>query len=127
VLETFTVDGQEMTGKLDTGNSTTVCSLHADEVSVKGKTVTWTFNGKKHTKPLHRKVTLKKPAETRPVVLIDVDFLNTTYKDVEVSLDQRISIPFLVNRDLMARANVMINSSRKFMLTNKSDTTSETS
>ena len=126
VLETFTVDGQEMTGKLDTGNSTTVCSLHAEDVTVKGKTVSWTYNGKKHSKPLHRKVTLKKPAETRPVVLIDVEFLNTTYKDVEVSLDQRIAIPFLVNRDLMARANVMINSSRKFMLTNKSDEVIET-
>ena len=126
VLETFTVDGQEMTGKLDTGNSTTVCSLHAEDVKVQGKTVSWTYNGKKHSKPLHRKVTLKKPAETRPVVLIDVEFLNTTYKDVEVSLDQRIAIPFLVNRDLMARANVMINSSRKFMLTNKSDEVIET-
>ena len=115
-----------MTGKLDTGNSTTVCSLHAEDVKVQGKTVSWTYNGKKHSKPLHRKVTLKKPAETRPVVLIDVEFLNTTYKDVEVSLDQRIAIPFLVNRDLMARANVMINSSRKFMLTNKSDEVIET-
>lgn len=115
-----------MTGKLDTGNNTTVCSLHAEDVVVKGKTVSWTFNGKKHTKPLHREVTLLKPAETRPVVLIDIEFLNTTYKDVEVSLDKRNAIPFLVNRDLMQRANVMINSSRKFMLTNKSDEVIET-
>ena len=126
VLETFNVDGQEMTGKLDTGNNTTVCSLHAEDVVIKGKTVSWTFDGKKHTKPLHREVTLLKPAETRPVVLIDIEFLNTTYKDVEVSLDKRNAIPFLVNRDLMQRANVMINSSRKFMLTNKSDEVIET-
>ena len=59
--------------------------------------------------------------------MIDVEFLNTTYKDVEVSLDQRIAIPFLVNRDLMGRANVMINPQRKFMLTNKSDETNENS
>jgi len=43
-----------------------------------------------------------------------------------VSLDKRNAIPFLVNRDLMQRANVMINSSRKFMLTNKSDEVIET-
>ena len=34
-------------------------------------------------------------------------------------LDSRGSIPLLINRDFMSRANVMINCSRKFMLTNK--------
>ena len=48
VLETFEVDGAVLTGKLDTGNSTSVCSLHADDVEVKGKKVTWTMNGGKH-------------------------------------------------------------------------------
>jgi len=125
VLETFEVDGQEMTGKLDTGNNTTVCSLHAEDVKIVGKKVSWTYNGEKHSKPLHREVTLLKPAETRPVVMMDIKFLNTTY-EVEVSLDKRNAIPFLVNRDLMQRANLMINSSRKFMLTNKFDETPET-
>ena len=120
VLETFEVDGAVLTGKLDTGNSTSVCSLHADDVEVKGKKVTWTMNGDKHSKPLHRTIELIKPAESRPVVLMDVEFLNTTY-EVEVSLDKRNQIPFLVNRDFMQRANLMINPARKFMLTNKSE------
>ena len=120
VLETFEVDGTVLTGKLDTGNSTSVCSLHADDVEVKGKKVTWTMNGDKHSKPLHRTIELIKPAESRPVVLMDVEFLNTTY-EVEVSLDKRNQIPFLVNRDFMQRANLMINPARKFMLTNKSE------
>ena len=120
VLETFEVDGAVLTGKLDTGNSTSVCSLHADDVEVKGKKVTWTMNGEKHSKPLHRTIELIKPAESRPVVIMDVVFLNTTY-EVEVSLDQRNQIPFLVNRDFMQRANLMINPARKFMLTNKSE------
>tara|TARA_B110000879_G_scaffold30541_1_gene41693 strand:- start:346 stop:1734 length:1389 start_codon:yes stop_codon:yes gene_type:complete len=120
VLETFEVDGAVLTGKLDTGNSTSVCSLHADDVEVKGKKVTWTMNGEKHSKPLHRTIELIKPAESRPVVLMDVEFLNTTY-EVEVSLDKRNQIPFLVNRDFMQRANLMINPARKFMLTNKSE------
>ena len=120
VLETFEVDGAVLTGKLDTGNSTSVCSLHADDVEVKGKKVTWTMNGEKHSKPLHRTIELIKPAESRPVVMMDVEFLNTTY-EVEVSLDKRNQIPFLVNRDFMQRANLMINPARKFMLTNKSE------
>jgi len=125
VLESFKVDGQEMTGKLDTGNSTSVCSLHADDIVIKGKKVEWKLNGETHTKPLHRNVTLQKPAETRPVVLMDIEFLNTVYKDVEVSLDSRNSIPLLLNRDFMSRANVMINCSRKFMLTNKGEDISD--
>ena len=125
VFERFKVDGQEMTGKLDTGNSTSVCSLHAEDVTIKGKKVTWKLHGETHTKPLHRNVTLQKPAETRPVVLMDIEFLNTVYKDVEVSLDARGNIPLLLNRDFMSRANVMINSSRKFMLTNKGEDISD--
>ena len=120
VLETFEVDGQYMTGKLDTGNSTAVCSLHAEDIIIKNKKVTWNLNGEKHTKPLNRTIKLVKPAETRPTVMMDVKFLNTTY-EVEVSLDERNAIPFLVNRDLMQRANLMINPARKFMLTQKGE------
>jgi hypothetical protein len=121
VLESFKVDGQEMTGKLDTGNSTSVCSVHADDIQIKGKNVTWKLQGETHTKPLQKYVELIKPVEKRPVVLMDIEFLSTVYKDVEVSLDSRNSIPLLLNRDFMARANVMINPSRKFMLTNKGE------
>lgn len=121
VLESFKVDGQEMTGKLDTGNSTSVCSLHADDIEIKGKKVTWKLQGETHTKPLQKYVELIKPVEKRPVVLMDIEFLNTVYKDIEVSLDSRNSIPLLLNRDFMSRANVMINPSRKFMLTNKGE------
>lgn len=121
VLETMEVDGEEMTAKLDTGNNTTVCSLHATDVSIKGKNVSWTgWYGKKHTGKLERKITLIKPEEERPVVKMEVNFLNTIY-ELEVSLDKRNSIPFLVNRDLMKRANLMINPARKFLLTNKRD------
>lgn len=118
VLEAVEVAGQEMMMKLDTGNNTTVCSLHAEDIEIKGKKVSWNTNGVKHSAPLHRYVELMKPAEKRPVVLLDILFLNTHY-EVEVSLDQRIQIPFLANRDFMKRANVMINPARKFMLTNK--------
>ena len=124
VLESIEVDGETMTAKLDTGNSAAACALHADEYEIKGKVVHFTRNGKKFKKPLVRKTTLLKPAETRPVVMCELNFLNTIYEQ-EVSLDQRGKIPFLANRDFMNRANLMINPSRKFLLTNKHDTSEE--
>jgi len=117
VLETFEVDGIVFTGKLDTGNSASACSIHAEDVVIKGKSVTWNMNGDKYSKPLHRTIKLIKPEESRPVVLMDINFLNITYR-MEVSLDtNRNRIPLLLNRDFMRRANLMINPARKFMLT----------
>lgn len=118
VLETIEVEGEELMVKLDTGNNTTVCSLHAEDIEIKGKKVSWNTYGKKYTKPLERTIELLKPAEKRPVVLLDIKFLNKKY-EVEVSLDKRNQIPFLANRDFMKRANLMINPARKFMLTKK--------
>jgi hypothetical protein len=105
---------------MDTGNNTTTCALHADDLTVKNKVVSWTTEGVKYKEPLHRYVELLKPAEKRPVVLLEINFLNTIY-EVEVSLDKRNQIPFLANRDFMKRANLMINPARKFMLTNRND------
>ena len=113
-----------MTVKLDTGNSAQACALHADSYEVKGKVVHYKRNGKTHKVPLQRMLTLIKPAEERPVVKLELNFLNTIYEQ-EVSLDQRGKIPFLANRDFMKRANLMINPSRKFLLTNKHDDTDE--
>ena len=120
VLETIEVDGETMTVKLDTGNSANACALHADSYEVKGKVVHYKRNGKTYKKPLQRMMTLIKPAEERPIVKCELNFLNTIYEQ-EVSLDQRGKIPFLANRDFMNRANLMINPSRKFLLTNKHD------
>jgi RimK family alpha-L-glutamate ligase len=117
VIETFEVDGIVTMGKLDTGNSVSACSIHAEDVVVKGKTVTWNMNGNKYSKPLHRTIKLIKPVESRAVVLMDIKFLNITYR-MEVSLDSRGTIPLLLNRDFMQRANLMVNPARKFVLTN---------
>ena len=124
VLETIEVDGETMTAKLDTGNSSQACALHADEIEIKGKFVFYKRNGKTHKKKLERIVTLIKPAEERPVIKCHIKFLNILYEQ-EVSLDQRNKIPFLANRDFMSRANLMINPARKFLLTNKFDNSSE--
>jgi len=120
VLESIEVDGETMTVKLDTGNSANACALHADSYEVRDKVVVFKRNGKTHKKPLVRMMKLIKPAEERPIVKCELNFLNTIYEQ-EVSLDQRGKIPFLANRDFMNRANLMINPSRKFLLTNKHD------
>ena len=120
VLESIEVDGEPMTVKLDTGNSANACALHADSYEIKGKVVHFERDGKKYKKPLIRMMRLIKPAEERPIVKCELNFLNTIYEQ-EVSLDQRGKIPFLANRDFMNRANLMINPSRKFLLTNKHD------
>ena len=113
-----------MTAKLDTGNSAQACALHADSIEVRGKVVHYKRNGKTHKVPLVRELTLLKPPETRPVIKLELNFLNTIYEQ-EVSLDKRGKIPFLANRDFMKRANLMINPSRKFLLTNKHDEADE--
>jgi len=120
VLETIEVEGDIMTVKLDTGNNTSACALHAEDMEIKGKVATWKTNGKKYKRPVVRYAELIKPAEKRPVVKLEINFLNTIYEQ-EVFLDSRGKIPFLANRDFMKRANVMINPSRKFLLTNKHD------
>ena len=118
VLEAIDVEGQPLIVKMDTGNNTSTCALHAENVEVKDGMVTWITEGVKYKKPQVRVMKLLKPKEERPVVMMEINFLNTKY-ECEVSLDKRNSIPFLANRDFMKRANVMINPSRKFMLTNK--------
>ena len=117
VLEAIDVEGQPLVVKMDTGNNATACALHAEDIEVKDGMVTWTTSGVKYKKPQVRVIKMLKPKEERPVVMVELEFLNTKY-EMEVSLDNRNSIPFLANRDFMARANLMINPSRKFMLTN---------
>ena len=124
VLETIEVDGEPMTIKLDTGNNVSACALHADSCEVRGKFVHYERNGKKYKKPLVRTIELIKPEEERPVIKVELNFLNTIYEQ-EVSLNCRGKIPFLANRDFMERANLMINPARKFLLTNKHDNTDD--
>ena len=102
VLESIEVDGEPMTVKLDTGNSANSCAFLADSYEIKGKVVHFERDGKKYKKPLIRMMRLIKPAEERPIVKCELNFLNTIYEQ-EVSLDQRGKIPFLANRDFMNR------------------------
>jgi len=111
--------------KFDTGNSALAPTIHADEVNVKNKTVTWKYNGVSHKSKLI-KVTdvhvggLNDYTEKRYTVLLDIEFAGSLYKNQEVMLDDRSDRePVLFNRKLMREMNVMVNPQRKYIVTTK--------
>ena len=60
--------------------------------------------------------------EVRPSILMDFLFNGTFYKNMRFTLDDRGNkTPILINRDFMKNANLMIDPSRKFILTERVD------
>ena len=105
--------------KFDTGNGTRASMFHVDKLDIKGKMVTWERDGKKFT---NRIVGVSRPVhvdqiDKRPIVLVDIKFNNTLYKDVPIGLTTRDSrSTFLINRELLTRFKVAVNPDRKFVL-----------
>jgi len=110
--------------KFDTGNSS-LPVLHAEDIKVEGKKVSWTLFGKRNTKPLVQTLNvnlggLRDYSEKRHTVKIDMEFAGTVYKDVEFTLDDRKNrTRILLNRGTMNRMNVMVNPQRKYIVTKK--------
>ena len=60
--------------------------------------------------------------EIRPSIEMDFLFNGTLYKKISFTLDDRgDKTPLLINRDFMKEANLMIDPSRKFILTERLD------
>ena len=58
--------------------------------------------------------------QLRPVILLDFTFSGTLYKNMKFTIDDRgKKAPLLINRDFMKKANLMIDPSREFILTQK--------
>ena len=59
----------------------------------------------------------------RPLVLMDIEFNGTSYKDVKFAIDDRTekTTKCLMNQDFMKRCRVMVNPSRKFVVTDRYD------
>ena len=36
---------------MDTGNGAHACSMHAEDIKISGKTVSWTYDGKRYSAP----------------------------------------------------------------------------
>jgi len=128
-LETIELtDIGKIRAKLDTGNGALACSLHAEDIQVKGKNISWKYDGKVYTKPKHGESRVfranadgQEPSETRQTVLLDLTFNGFTYKDIEFGLDQRprSGSDVLLNRELIRQFNASVNPNRTFVLSKR--------
>tara|TARA_B100000287_G_scaffold349033_1_gene337492 strand:+ start:721 stop:2097 length:1377 start_codon:yes stop_codon:yes gene_type:complete len=115
----------EVIAKFDTGNGAESPTIHAENVNVKNNMVTWTYEGKTLKNKLIKisdvKVGgLRNYTEKRYTILLDIEFAGTTYKNVNVMLDDRSSrSPVLLNRTIMRKMNVMVDPQRKYVVTTK--------
>ena len=127
-LELVTLDGiGSIVANFDTGNSAR-CIIHADKYDIKNNVVTWEAQGKKYKNKLIKMTKLERGALAanvieRPLVLFDVDFNGTTYKNVKFAIDDRTekTTKCLMNQEFMKQAKVMVNPSRKFVVTDRYD------
>ena len=112
----------EMVAKFDTGNSV-LSVLHAEDIEVKGKKITFSLNGKTITTNLVKTYTVDTGGgeDERPVIKLDMEFAGTMYKDVMFGLNNRTEMgtDVLLNRYTMNRLNVMVNPQRKNVITTK--------
>jgi|TARA_B110000240_G_scaffold5939_1_gene6531 ribosomal protein S6--L-glutamate ligase len=113
----------QIVAKFDTGNSG-MPVIHADEMKVSGKKVTWTLLDKTITSDIIRTEEisvggLRDYDEDRYVVKLDVEFLGTVY-ETEFTLDDRDERShILFDRAFMNRLNVMVNPGSKYVVTTK--------
>ena len=118
----------QIVANFDTGNSARAI-IHTDKWEVKGKNVVWESFGKTYTHKLVKMMKFEQgkwswsskiPIE-RPVILLDVEFNGSLYKDHEFLLDERghKTTKCLINQRFMKRANVMINPAKTFVVSTK--------
>ena len=113
----------QIVAKFDTGNSG-MPVIHADEMKVSGKKVTWSLLDKTITSDIIRVEEisvggLRDYDEDRYVVKLDVEFLGTVY-ETEFTLDDRDERShILFDREFMNRLNVMVNPGSKYVVTTK--------
>jgi len=112
----------EMIAKFDTGNPV-LSVLHAEDIKIKGKKITFSFNEKTITTNLVKTYTVDTGGgeDARPVIKLDMEFAGTLYKDVMFGLNDRTEMgtDVLLNRYTMNRFNVMVNPQRKYIVTTK--------
>ena len=120
-VEYITVDGVgKMKAKVDTGNGSNN-AIHADNVEVKGKKVSFKIFGKSFTKTLHdeKRINIGSDEyETRHVVLFDVKFGKKEYKDVPFNLSDRDTntYPVLIGKYFLKDLNYSVNVHKTFTL-----------
>jgi hypothetical protein len=115
----------KLVGKMDTGNSSKTSVIHADKYEIKDKKVIWEINGIKLVHPIEKIKDIelggfRNRKEQRPAIKMDFTFSGILYKDIEFTIDDRgDKTPLLINRLFMKTANLMVDPSRKFILTER--------
>ena len=113
----------DMVAKFDTGNSV-LSVIHGKDIKASGDKVSFTLLGKRKTYPLEKTYKVKIGSirdytEERPVIRLDVEFAGGLYKDEPFGIDDRsdMGTEVLLTRRIMTDMNVMVNPSRKFVVT----------
>ena len=110
----------DLTGKFDTGNYKYPV-LHAEDVKIVGKKITFTTHDKTITTNLKGTYTSVTGGgeDDRPVVELEFQFAGTNFGKIEFGLDDRdrMGTDVLLNRKIMRILNVMVNPQRKYLIT----------
>jgi len=112
----------ELIAKFDTGNAR-YSVLHADNIEVNGKKITFTYGDKTiTTKLVGDYVSITGGGEDkRFLVDLDFEFAGSSYGKITFGLDNRddFNTDVLLNRKTMRMLNVMVNPQRKYIVTTK--------
>lgn len=113
----------KMVAKFDTGNGSTASSIHADEISEDGDTLTWKIGDSEMSGKIigRTKTEIGRDTEERPIVKMDILFNGVKIPGVKVAPTDRISksTPFLANRPLMKKLGVMVNPHKAFVVSDR--------
>ena len=119
----------KMKAKLDTGNTAYNAIIVQDFKEDDGK-VSFEFNGEKKEYDIvkHIKIWHHGKSTERPVIKVDIKFNGKEYKDelVDIKISDLTGTKnyrsrMLLCKDFMSRANVVIDPSKEFKLTDKKD------
>lgn len=121
-LEAININGVvDVVAKMDTGNGS-FCSIHADEVEVKGDMVEWKFNGSTFTTPYTGTCRIRNRGdEERVKTTLNITFNGKTYSNVPFTIAHRNSsyAEVLLNRIFINTINAVVNPSRTFIATTR--------
>lgn len=119
----------KMKAKLDTGNTAYSAIICQNFKEQDGK-VTFEFNGEDRTYDVvkHIRIWHHGKSTERPVIRVDIKFNGKLYKDELVDLKisdltgtKNYRTRMLICKDFMERANIVIDPSKEFKLTDKND------
>lgn len=129
VVEKITLnDVGVINAKVDSGNSA-YNAIHGENLVQQGNKVTFqTVNNKIVQREIQEFITINVGAgyeEKRPVVLFDVVFGDTTYKNVPFSISNRADniFPVLLGKEFIKQAGVLIDVTRKNVIDKKIEVT----